>query len=317
MESFDQTNYAGIISDAGSTYEYQYRTMSVKHFSELQEDIERLRRGGQLSNSKVFQGYLSDMKFALPEDFPNAKSVIVMAVFVKPMTVHFQFGGTRVPAAMPPNYYESGLTRDTLLDEVRKNIIKQDEYRVERMSDTFYLKLLAVRSGLGQYGRNNICYVDGMGSFLTLHAFLTDYPFEDDHWGEMQMMELCQNCRICIKQCPGGAIREDNFLVDINHCITLYNEVEGEFPDWIPSDVHHAYMGCMKCQSPCPANREPMKRTGQLEDITEEETRQFISGNPEEGIILSVSQKLKIPYLVKYKETVEVASRNIKALLHV
>jgi epoxyqueuosine reductase len=30
------------------------------------------------------------------------------------------------------------------------------------------LKSLAVRSGLAAYGRNNVCYVPGMGSFLEL-----------------------------------------------------------------------------------------------------------------------------------------------------
>jgi epoxyqueuosine reductase len=309
-------NYAGVISDSSSAYEYQYRTVSVKHFSELQEDIDRLRRDGQLCGSETFQGYLSGMKFDLPDDFTDAKSVIIMAVFIQPMMINFQFNGKRIPAAMPPNYYDAGLTNEMLYDEIQKNIIPQGGYRAEKMGNHYHLKLLSVRSGLGRYGRNNICYVDGMGSFITLHAFLTDHSFEADHWGEMQMMLACTNCNTCIKQCPGGAISRDRFLIDVNRCIPLYNEVEGELPDWIPAGAHNAFMGCMKCQSPCPANRLPIKRIGQLEDITEEETRQFIGGNPDESVILSVSQKLKMPSLVEYREMVEVASRNIKALLH-
>lgn len=314
MENSNQ-KYAGVLSDPGCMYEYQYRTMSVKHFVALQENIDRLRQDGHLSDSKVFQGYLSDMKFALPKDFTEAQSVIVMAIAIKPLMLHFQFNGNRISAAMPPNYYDAGLTRKTLHAEIQKNIIKETGYRVERMSDTFHLKLLAVRSGLGRYGRNNICYVDGMGSFLTLHAYLTDYHFEEDHWQELGMMELCQECTICQKHCPGGAIRADNFVIDVKRCIPLYNEIEGILPDWIPANAHNAFMGCMKCQFPCPANREALKRIEQIEDITEEETRQFVDGNPDEDVILSVSQKLKIPYMVGSQETVEVASRNIRALL--
>jgi epoxyqueuosine reductase len=309
--------YSGAISDHGSVYEYQYRTMSVKHFSELQEDVDRLRREGQLCDSEIYQGYLSDMKFDLPEDFMDAKSVIIMAVFIKPMMINFHFNGACIPAAMPPNYYDAGLTREMLCDEVQKNIIPQDRYRVEKTGNHFHLKLLAVRSGLGQYGRNNICYVDGMGSFVTLHAFLTDYSYKVDHWGEMQMMRFCRNCRTCIKQCPGGAISGDRFLIDVHRCITLYNEVEGELPDWIPVSAHNAFLGCMKCQLPCPANRVPIKCMSQLEDITEDETHQFIGGNPDQNVILSVSQKLKIPSLIEYREMVEVASRNIKSLLQI
>jgi epoxyqueuosine reductase len=309
--------YSGIISASGSLHEYQYRTMSVVHFSELQEDVNRLRREGQLCNSEIFQGYLKGMHFKLPVDFSDAKSVIIMAVFVKPMMVKFHFKDACIPVAMPPNYYDSGLTGNIMCDEIQKNIILQNGHRVERTGNHFHLKLLAGRTGLGCYGRNNICYVNDMGSFTTLHAFLTDYLFETDHWGEVQMMRYCTNCRTCIKQCPGGAIRDDRFLIDVNHCIPLYNEVEGVLPDWIPIEAHNAFMGCMKCQFPCPANRVPMKRVGWLEDITEGETRQFIDGNPDQNVILSVSKKLKMPSLVEYRELVEVASRNIKALLQV
>jgi epoxyqueuosine reductase len=101
----------------------------------------------------------------------------------------------------------------------------------------------------------------------------------------------------------------------VKRCIPLYNEVEGELPDWIPVNAHHAFMGCMKCQALCPANRLPIKRTGQLEDITEEETRQFIGGHPEQSVILSVSRKLKMPSLAEYMEMVGIAIRNIRALL--
>jgi len=71
----------------------------------------------------------------------------------------------------------------------------------------------------------------------------------------------------------------------------------------------------MKCQAPCPANHESIRRTGQFEDITADETLQFLSGFPSEDAILSVSRKLKIPYMVGSKEMVAVACRHIKALL--
>ena len=258
--------------------------------------MNRIRREGQLFDSETFQGYLKGMHFELPAEFPEAKSVIIMATFIKPMMVNFHFEDACIPVAMLPNYYDSGLTGEIPRNEIQKNIIAQDGYWAENTGNYFNLKLLAARSGLGRYGRNNICYVDGMGSFVTLHAFLTDFLFEIDHWGEMQMMGYCKNCRTCIKQCPGGAIREDRFLIDVKRCIPFYNEVEGELPDRIPARAHNSFMGW-------------------LEDITEEETRQFIDGDPDQSVIFSVSQKLKIPSLVEYREMVEVASRNIKSLL--
>ncbi|PKO16329.1 MAG: hypothetical protein CVU39_08165 [Chloroflexi bacterium HGW-Chloroflexi-10] len=315
MELQKQYKNSGTLIDADSIFEYQYRTLSVAHLPQLQEDIARLDRAGLLSNSEVFRSYLSEMTFTLPEDFPNAQSLIIMAIAIKPMRITFQTDHKRFSAAMPPNYYESGLTRVALKDEVQKNIIKEDNHRIEWTYNRFHGKLLATRSGLGRYGRNNICYVEGMGSYLTLHSFLTDYAFDQDDWQEIQKMDLCQTCTICMQLCPGGAIRSDQFVVDINHCITLYNEVPGVLPDWFPSNAHNSVMGCMICQFSCPANREPAKRTGQLDGLTEEETRQFLNGNPEESVVLSVSKKMRIPYLVDSKETVDVISRNMKAII--
>lgn len=315
MPHLNPTPYAGVLTGPNGTYPYQYRTVSVEHLAALQEEIEQVRRAGQLSDSAIFQSYVSEMKFALPADFPEAQSVIVIAIALPLLVIHFQFNGARIPVAMPPNYYESGLTRKIVVAEIQQNILPEPGHRVDGVDNNFHLKLLAVRSGLGRYGRNNICYVDGMGSFLTLRAYLTDYRFESDHWQAMQMMDLCQKCTICQQHCPGEAIRADRFVIDVKRCMTLYNEVEGTLPDWLPREAHNAFMGCMKCQAPCPANHEAMKHTVQSEDVTEEETRQFVDGNPEEHVIMSVSQKLKIPYLVGSPAMVDLASRNIRAVL--
>ncbi|HZU87511.1 MAG TPA: hypothetical protein VFF78_08510, partial [Anaerolineaceae bacterium] len=69
MNNNNPIKNSGVISSADSTYEYQYRTMSVDHFSQLQEDIERLRRNGQLSDDKTFQSYVSYFQFSPPDDF--------------------------------------------------------------------------------------------------------------------------------------------------------------------------------------------------------------------------------------------------------
>lgn len=309
-----QTPFSGTIDASVAQFPYQYRTLPIAHLADLQEDIEKLRRAGQISDAEIFQSYVSQMSFSLPESFPNAQSIIILALSVPPRLFHCQYNGQRIPATMPSNYYEPGLTGKMLTETVQNEIIGTPGYQLKQVY-TYHLKLLAVRSGLGRYGRNNICYVDGMGSFLTLHAYLTDYRFETDGWQEIRALELCQDCSICLEHCPMGAIRAEHFVIDVKRCMPLYNEVQGSFPDWFPAGVHHTFMGCMKCQYPCPANRVALKQLGQLEDLTEEETRQFASGSPDEATILSVSQKLKVPYMVGSPETVEVACRNIKALL--
>jgi len=222
MDILAYTQPTRTMSIAGSVYEYQYRTMSISHLPQLQGDIDCLTRDGQLSDAKTFQAYMNELAFKLPEDFQDAQSIIVVAIFIQPMIVHFQYNDTRIPAAMPPNYYDIGMTGKVMSDEIQKTIIRENGYHLQR-ANNFHLKLLAVRSGLGRYGRNNICYVDGMGSFLTLHAYLTDYRFTADHWHDLRMMDLCRDCTICMKQCPGGAIHPERFVIDVKRCLPLYN----------------------------------------------------------------------------------------------
>lgn len=291
--------------------EYKYKMLSVSHFSELQEDIDKLKREKKLSDHEVYRSYIDNKKFEPPEDLPNAKSIIVMAIPTKPMLVNFQLNGKNHETMVPPGYYSTGLSVEILKETILNEIIKEPGYAVE-MASQLHLKLLAVRSDLGRYGRNNICYVDGMGSMHRLFAFFTDYPFEEDNWTEMQMMEQCQECRICLQECPHGAITEENFVVDVGKCITLYNEIEGDFPEWISPDAHNALMGCMKCQAPCPANREAIEVTGRMEDVTEEETKKLLEGDLDEETLETLSAKLHYPLS---EETVPVFSRNLGVLI--
>ena len=53
-----------------------------------------------------------------------------------------------------------------LLEEIRRTIIPDSGHRVDRVDYHFFMKLAAVRSGLAQYGRNNICYVEGWAAFF-------------------------------------------------------------------------------------------------------------------------------------------------------
>ena len=115
------------------------------------------------------------------------------------------------------------------------------------------MKQLAVRSGLAAYGRNNITYIDGFGSFHQLQAFYTDQPLEV-HWGKLQMYRLCKGCRICLDDCPTGAIRSSDFVIDPARCITLFNEYPDPLPAWIPASAHNALVGCLRCQLTCPGN---------------------------------------------------------------
>lgn len=238
---------------------YSYATTSVDRIPELQGYIDRLDGDGQLSDHEVFRSYIQDARYALPEDFPNPRSIVALALDTKLMKVMFDRNGQTCDVLVPPQYYRTGMTPETLEEIVQTDIIGTEGHSVARLRHG-HMKLLAVRTGLGRYGRNNICCVDGMGTLLTLYAFVTDFEFKSDEWTNVGVMDVCKNCRICRESCPTGAIREESFVIDVGKCTTLYNEIEGDFPEWLPNGVHNALVGCMRCQLPCPGNRQPLER---------------------------------------------------------
>jgi epoxyqueuosine reductase len=307
-------DHAGTITGFDPGCEYHFRCLPVSRLKDLQEDIEDLKRSGKLSDNETYRSYIDSMKYEIPEDFTDAKSIIVLAVLTRPVSVDFEWNGKMHAVVLPHQYYKTGLTVDMLKTEINTNILSEPGHRLEQV-EKFHLKLLAARAGLGKYGRNNIFYVDGLGTFLTLFAFLTDHDFHEDSWHEIAMLPQCSDCRVCLNLCPTGAIREETFVIDAGRCITLYNEIEGEFPAWIPRNAHNSLMGCMRCQELCPENREAKKLFGRLEDVTGEETRQFLSGNPGETVLKSVSEKLKMPHMLQGREVYNIVRRNLSVLL--
>jgi len=293
---------------------YKYKTMSVSHFKELQEDIDRLRNKGKLSRHKIFRSYIDELKFEIPDNFPDAKSIIIISKFTRLMYVNFHLNGKTHEVMIPPQYYSDGISSEDLTKIIHKEIIKKPGHRVER-ADKLHLKLLAVRSGLGKYGRNNLCFVDGMGNFITLVAFFTDFEFEEDHWHELALLDACRNCVICYGICPTNCITKENFVIDVGRCITLFNEVKGKFPRWILPSMHNALVGCMKCQLRCPENEGIAGFSGRLEDITEEETLKILRGKPDEGLLNSLSRKLLKFVPASSKEYFPIFTRNLRALI--
>ncbi|MFW9972376.1 MAG: 4Fe-4S double cluster binding domain-containing protein [Candidatus Odinarchaeota archaeon] len=298
-------------------FKYKYKTVSIAHLQEMQEDIDKLRREGKLSDNEVYRSYIDSKKFEIPEKLPNAKSLIILAIFGNPALVNFHLNGNIHEVIIPPNYYDDGTTFKDFENLIFKEIIKESGYKIE-FANKLHLKLLAVRSGLGKYGRNNICYVDDWGSMMYLYAYFTDYQFEEDDWTDIKMMDQCENCTICINNCPTSAIptsSNNNFVINAGKCIPVYNEIQGIIPDWIPSDAHNALIGCMKCQKPCPANRNVINLTKRLEDISNEETKMLLDGTIDEKLANSLSKKLKLFTPSTAERVLPVIKRNLSYLL--
>jgi hypothetical protein len=81
--------------------------------------------------------------------------------------------------------------------------------------------------------------------------------------------------------------------------------------------MHHALMGCMRCKNPCPVNEGIAELSGNLEDVSEEETRKILKGTPDDALLKSLQRKLRQFRAVASKDQFPIMSRNLKTLIRV
>lgn len=283
------------------------RTVSVDHLCDLREGIEgnKIR---SLLDEQIFNEYLKSLTFKPNDALLNTQSMIVIAVAQPQIRLVFTHRGEPHQVIIPPTY-NSDIDKSVL--GTLSSILGTEGYHVAKAA--LPLKLLAVRSGLGKYGRNNICYVPGMGSFNRLMAFYTDLPCSEEIWTEPQIMERCMSCEACIHGCPAGAIKADRFLVHAERCITFHNERINEFPEWIDPSWHNCLVGCLFCQKVCPENRTFLDRIEDGDTFSEEETALIMDATQPDHVPARTAEKLKRIDMLEY---CDILGRNLRVLLN-
>ncbi len=112
-------------------------------------------------------------------------------------------------------------------------------------------KALAVRAGLGWFGKNTLLVTPEYGSWVYLGELVTDLPFPPDQ----PLARDCGHCRKCLDSCPAGALDEEKNL-NPDRClagITLSRLLpDRELRDLMGNTLY----GCDLCQLVCPYNQE-------------------------------------------------------------
>ncbi len=292
-----------------ASYGYPARIVPITHLDDLQEEFEgRLRQG--LIDPELSQTYLAGIAFSPPSSLPEARSIIVVAVPQPQVRVTFAWDGEAVPAIVPPTYPEREM--DMRVAALLKEVLETAGYGVAEA--VLPKKLLAVRSGLATYGKNNITYIPGLGSFYGLVTAYSDMPAPDDPWQEAQMMDGCENCSACRSHCPTGAIAVDRFLLHAERCISFHNEKPAavSFPEWMDASWHNCLVGCLHCQRVCPANRDVWTWVEEGVAFSRGETAMLLMGLPFDQLPAATNEKLERVNLDAYAD---VLPRNLNALL--
>lgn len=83
-------------------------------------------------------------------------------------------------------------------------------------------KKIGSLAGLGWIGRNNLLVNKKLGSNFRIVSVLTDMPLKIDR----PVKQDCGDCRLCIKVCPAGAIKERPEQFDHIKCFEKLKEFQ-------------------------------------------------------------------------------------------
>ncbi|UCF06612.1 MAG: epoxyqueuosine reductase [bacterium] len=285
----------------------QGRIIAARHLADIQEEIEKYHRDGLL-DEELYSEYFR-FTFDLPENAQECRSIIVIAAPQPHVRITFTWNERQVQTVVPPTYLHYKEVYKEIRDDVAATL-SAEGYHV--FPSSLPEKTLASHSGLGGYGKNNISYVPGLGSYHQLVSFYSDLPPEEDGWSEAQMMEKCQKCTTCIRSCPTGAIPTDRFLLRAERCITFLNERPGDFPEWIDPSWHTCLIGCLECQRVCPLNKEIEPGTFEIAAFSQEESELILSGVALDRLPDEMVRKLKLADMTRY---FNVLPRNLGVLL--
>lgn len=120
------------------------------------------------------------------------------------------------------------------ISQSEKGIDTRGEYDESTRSSILPHKKIAILSGIGWIGKNNLLVTEKYGSALSMCSVLTDMPLVVQKTDILS--SKCGNCNLCVKVCPVNAIHGTNWAIGISRDDIL--------------DVYKC-VACLKCLARC------------------------------------------------------------------
>jgi len=310
------------------------------------EDLQRRKDSGQF-DSTFFDERLAwvprDPTSGVLSSTALPGTTLIMLAMPRPAhLVRFEFNAGSLDALIPPTYVWYDKTGSRVREDLLGGPLPPD-FSLHPLRVP--LKPIAARLGLVAYGRNNITYAPGMGSYHQLVGFLTEEPLTPttgdiplansggttlsaggtaslfavggegaDHVSAPSRLSECAKCRLCLELCPTGAVSDDRFLLRAERCLTFLNEGQAPWPDWLDESAHNSLVGCMTCQEKCPANAGRLRIERLPVSFSREETSAILAGPEKAGGELWAAITAKVAGAGLGDET-KTLSRNLRALV--
>ena len=162
------------------------------------------------------------------------------------------------PSALSGTATGATYSRDTIVLLAIAQYITNLGFRaVASMNDSALVIPLAVKAGLGEYGRHGLLITREFGPRVRLGKVFTDMPLAHDRPIRFGVKEVCDVCRACTDACPAKAIAggDPSTLVhnrsNIQGIRKWTTDAEKCFRFWANQNTD-----CSICVRVCPYNRD-------------------------------------------------------------
>jgi len=258
---------------------YRVAVGSVSLLEEVRDSLQRRREAGEIE-AGFYRDYLDSFTYQEGVSLRNVRSIIIVAVPDPAHVLKFAIGEKKIETILPPTYVRYRKIFDDVRDDLAKALAGSG-YRVELLNVP--LKALGKRLGLLSYGRNNVGYIDGLGSYFQLVGLVSDVPLDEKDMSpvrEETLLPRCQKCRICAAACPMGAIERERILIHAEKCYTLFSESSNPIPESLRPPSPKCLIGCLRCQELCPENKGLLRLQEAAVSFDAEETEAFLGIKP-------------------------------------
>jgi len=177
-------------------------------------EIKRVARGfgadlvgiTQFDERWLYKNKFSDLSL---QEKPQALSAELTHVIVVAQAMDYDLIRT-VPSALSGAATGLGYSHDALVVLSLTQYIRNLGYEaVASMNDSALAIPLAIKAGLGEYGRNGLLITKEFGPRVRLGKIFTNLPLAEDHPVKFGVKEFCEMCRRCSQSCPVKAIPQD------------------------------------------------------------------------------------------------------------
>jgi len=250
------------IKDLAHEFGIEVRITSAEPFVDAANRITTQVQEGLFLNTRYWQPddikKFCDVRSILPQ----AKSII--CAFLCYLTDE----GLNNPLPCPPYGLVARYTWRNYYDELKKRLNKICQFLKKKYSaksccysnGPIAEKPIAIRSGIGYYGKHSIVMNKTYGSWIVLGEIITDIELSPDK----PVNQDCGTCKKCIYACPTKAIIRP-YVIDRRRCIQALTNWLGVIPGDIANIWENRVYGCTTCQDICPINQKVKPQKPQAE----------------------------------------------------